>query len=197
MREMIRMVLAITILAAASGLLLAMVKNGTEAQIEAQKLKFVKGPVLNDILQNAANDPLADRFKLTVDGEEKTFFVAKYDGKPKVVAFESFGSGYGGTLGVMVAVDTETDKIWGIGVTTHSETPGLGARSKTDPNFAAGFKGLSVAETHKVKNDGGDVDALSGATITSRGVVGAVNKAGELYMANKSEILDKARTLVH
>ncbi|MDI6797363.1 MAG: FMN-binding protein, partial [Desulfatibacillaceae bacterium] len=107
--------------------------------------------------------------------------------------FESFGSGYGGPIGVMVGVDIATDKIFAIGVTTHTETPGLGSRAQTDPKFARQFAGKSMVQVFKVKADGGDVDALAGATVTSMGVSAAVTRAGELYGRLAPQIKDKAR----
>ncbi|MBU2489487.1 MAG: RnfABCDGE type electron transport complex subunit G [Proteobacteria bacterium] len=195
MRDMIKMVVVITLLSTLSGGLLAYLQEALGPQIEQQKLVFVKGPVLEALFEGAENKPVDSRFKLTVDGEETSFFVGVYDGQPSVVAFEAYGSGFGGNIGVMVAVDTTKDEIYGIGVTTHSETPGLGSRAKTDPAFAAGFRHLSVLESHKVKPDGGGVDALSGATVTSRGVVAAVNKADEIYKAHKDEIVQQAKAL--
>ena len=170
MREMIKMVVVLTILAAFSGGLLAAIKDGTAEDIEKQKLTFVKGPAILQILNEASNDPISDRFKLTADGKEESFFVGIVDGKPRAVAFEAFGKGYGGDLGVMVGVNVETDKIIGIGVTTHQETPGIGARAKTDEGFQAQFAGMAFTGDFKVKPDGGQVDALSGATLTTRGV---------------------------
>ena len=124
--------------------MLAGLRNATAAKIEVQQLKFVKGPAIKTILEGVSNDPIADRFNLK-DGEmESKFFVGKFDGKANTVAFESFGKGYGGDIGVMVAVNMENDKIVGIGVTTHSETPGLGATAKDDPAFVSQFKGLPI-----------------------------------------------------
>jgi electron transport complex protein RnfG len=91
------------------------------------------------------------------------------------------GKGYGGNIGIMVAFNIEKDELAGIGVTTHSETPGLGARSKTDPSFRAQFKGKSINKPVKVRPEGGDIDALSGATVTSKGVCSGVNNSIEIY----------------
>ena len=105
------------------------------------------------------------------------------------MAFETFGKGFGGDIGVIVAVNLETDEIVGIGVTTHSETPGLGSRAKTDPAFSTQFKGLSLNNPFKVKSDGGEIDAISGATVTSRGVCAAITASSETYKRLKNEIL--------
>jgi electron transport complex protein RnfG len=193
MRELIKMVVVLTVLAAFSGGLLAGLRNGTAAQIEKQQLEFVKGPAIKKILEGASNDPIADRFKI-LDGDiERSFFVGIFDGKANTVAFESSGKGYGGDLGLMVAVNLVTEKIVGIEVTTHSETPGLGAMSKDDPAFAAQFKGFSINEPVKVTNDGGQVNAISGATITSRAVCAAATDAGNVYQKLKPQLSEKIK----
>ncbi|MEJ2472778.1 MAG: RnfABCDGE type electron transport complex subunit G [Desulfobacterales bacterium] len=194
MREMIQMVVVLTVLSFVSGGLLAYVKDGTKDKIEFQQLTFVKGPAIKEILKGAANDPITDRFKLKDGDAERSFFVGVFDGKPDTVAFESSGKGYGGDIGLMVGVNLEDGKIVGVGVTTHSETPGVGSRAKTDPTFVAQFPGQPIAETFKVKADGGQVDALSGATFTSRGVAAALTEAGEIYEKLKPQIEDKAKT---
>jgi len=95
----------------------------------------------------------------------------------------------------MVGVNVETDKIVGIGVTTHSETPGLGAMAKDDPGFAAQFKGFSITKPIKVTNDGGQVNAISGATITSRAVCAAATDAGNIYQKLKPRLSEKIKEL--
>ena len=192
MREMVKMVVVLTLISAVSGGLLAALKNGTKDRIEYQQLKFVKGPAILDILEGASNDPIVDRFKLEdADGIERSFFVGVFNGEPRTVVFESTGKGYGGDIGVMVGVDTQNDQILGVGVTTHSETPGVGSKAKTDPAFAAQFKDRSLEGAFKVKADGGQVDALSGATITSRGVAMALTDAEKIYQRLKPKIEEK------
>ncbi|WP_028321741.1 RnfABCDGE type electron transport complex subunit G [Desulfatiglans anilini] len=191
MREMLRLFLSVVIFSALAGGLLTALQNSTKDRIEYQQLLFVKGPAIMEILDGCTNDPLIDRFKLQ-DGEtERSFFIGKFDGKPDTVAFETYGGGFGGDIGVMVAVNVETDKIVGIGVTTHSETPGIGSRAKTDKAFSRQFQGLDIAQTFKVKSDGGKVDAISGATVSSKGVATAVDAAGQIYQRLKSEIVKK------
>ena len=195
MRNMIKLFLVVLVFAMFSGGLLAAVRSGTQERIEYQQLKFVKGPAILEILKGCTNDPLVDRFKIKDGKEERNFFVGVFDGKPNIVALEAFGKGFGGNIGVMVGVNLETDKIVGIGVTTHSETPGLGSRAKTEPAFSAQFKGLSIKDPFKVKADGGKIDALSGATVSSRGVCGAVASSSEIYLRLKNEIINKTKAL--
>ncbi len=193
MREMIRLFVTIAVFSAVSGGLLAAVQSGTKERIEYQQLKFVKGPTIQQIMEGCSNDPLIDRFKLVDGKKQKSFFVGVFDGKANTVALESFGKGFGGDIGVVVAVNTEDDKIVGIGVTTHSETPGVGSRAKTDASFSSQFKGLPIREPFKVKADGGQIDALSGATVSSRGVCGAVVDSAETYARLKKDIMVKLK----
>lgn len=193
MREMIKMVIVLTVLSSFSGGLLASIYNGTKDRIEYQQLKFVKGPAIREILKGASNDPLVDRFKI-MDGDiERNFFVGVVEEKADRIAYESSGKGFGGEIGIMVGVNIGDDKIVGIGVTTHSETPGVGSKAKTDPSFPAQFKGRSIGGPFKVKTDGGQVDAITGATVTSRGVSNAVTDAGETYQRLKPQIVEKLK----
>ncbi len=193
MREMIRLLVVIAVFSAVSGGLLAAIQNGTRDRIEYQQLKFVKGPTIQQILEGSSNDPLVDRFKLPDGKEERSFFVGVFDGKANIVALEAFGKGFDGDIGVIVAVNVENDEIVGIGVTTHSETPGVGSRVKTDPSLSEQFKGLPIKEPFKVKADGGQIDAISGATVSSRGVCGAVVDSAEIYMRLKRDIIEKLK----
>jgi electron transport complex protein RnfG len=193
MRELIKMVVVLTVLSAFSGGLLASLRNGTQERIEYQQLKFVKGPAILNIFKGASNNPIVDRFKLKDGDIERSFFVGKFDGKTDTVAFESSGKGFGGDIGLMVGVNLNTDKILGVGVTTMSETPGVGSRAKTDPDFVAQFKGRPLEQTFKVKADGGQVDALSGATVTSRGVSAGLTEAGLIYKRLKPELEKKLK----
>ena len=192
MGEILRLFLTVAVFGMLSGGLLSAVRGATQERIDFQQLKFVKGPVLLEILKDTVNDPLSDRFTILHDQEEVTCFVGVFEDK-KAVAMEGFGSGYGGSIGVMVAVNVENDQILGIGVTTHSETPGLGSRAKDDPSFARQFRGMSLKDPIKLRADGGEIDALSGATVTSRGVAGGVQFVSEVYRQMKTEIMEKMK----
>jgi electron transport complex protein RnfG len=195
MNEMVKMVVVLTLLSSVSGGLLAAVKNGTSERIEVQELQFVKGPAIASIMEGAGNDPLTDRFKITHNETEHSFFIGVFDGNANTVAFEASGKGYGGDVGLMVGVNVETDELVGVGVTTHAETPGLGAKAKDDPKFGAQFKGIKLTDPIKVKNDGGQVDAIGGATITSRAVCEAATNAGAMYQELKPQIIEQIKTV--
>lgn len=96
-----------------------------------------------------------------------------------VIGVESH-KGYGGTIDLSMGVDTDGN-CTGYSLTSISETPGLGMHA-TDTgkgSFAEQFKGLANGE-YKVTKDGGEIQAISGATITSRAMTNAIN-AGFAY----------------
>ncbi|NLD37999.1 MAG: RnfABCDGE type electron transport complex subunit G [Desulfatiglans sp.] len=189
MRDVIKLFLIVTIFSAVSGWALATVRNLTAERVEIQQLTYIKGPALKEILAGSTNDPITDRLKVPDGKKQIDVFTGVFDSRKNTVAFEVTGKGYGGNIGIMVAFNIETDELAGIGVTTHSETPGLGARAKTEPSFRAQFKGISINKPVKVRPEGGDIDALSGATVTSKGVCSGVNNSIEIYKRVKSEIL--------
>lgn len=96
------------------------------------------------------------------------------DGNTIGYVFTSGAKGYGGTVAVMVGLDTE-GVITGIEILSHSETPGLGANA-TGEAFKSRFNGKSGQLTvDKNSNDGQNIQAITAATITSKAVVSAVN----------------------
>jgi Na+-translocating ferredoxin:NAD+ oxidoreductase subunit G len=195
MKEMINMVVVLTLMTAVSGGLLAAVRNGTKDRIEIQQLEFVKGPAIRSILKGSSNDPVSDRFKIKDGDIERSFFVGVFDGKANGIAFESSGKGYGGNVGLMVGMNTDEDKLIGVGVTTHSETPGMGAKAKDDPDFIGQFKGINTTGPVKVAKDGGKINAISGATITSRAVCSGATDAIEMYKRLKPQIMEKIKAI--
>ena len=194
MREMIKMVIVLTLLATFSGSLLAAIHSKTKDRITNQILKFVKGPAIRKIFKEASNDPIVDRFDIKDGDETRSFFVGVFEGEPRAVAFETFGKGgYGGEVGLMVGIDVKEDKVVGVGVTTHAETPGMGAKAETDPSFVAQFEDLSLEDPFKVTQDGGTINALSGATLTSRAVSLAATEASGIYQKLKPQIEEKLK----
>ncbi len=194
MREMIKMVVVLTALSSLSGAGLAYLKDWTEPKIEKQVLELVKGPAVRLILEGCSNDPINDRFKVTDGDKESSIFVGIFDGKANTVVLETTGKGFADKFGFMAAYNIEDDSIVGVSVTTHKETPGLGGNAKDDPAFAAQFKGLKATDENiRVTNDGGSINALSGATITSRGVCAATNDINKKYLELKPQMIEKLK----
>ena len=189
MREMLSMIVVLTVLTAVSGGLLAAVKVKTEPQIEEQVLKFQKAPAIKAIFADATNDPIKERFNVKAEDTELQVFPSTLADGIKAVAFEAKGGAYGGPIGLMVGVNLDTDEIIAVRVTTHAETPGIGSRAKEDLSFVGQFAGMSMASNFDIKGRGGDIDAMSGATVTSAGVSQAAVAAQDLYKKLKPEIV--------
>ena len=122
--------------------------------------------------------PEADSFT-KVDGVAVTDVADVYvadNGVGAVVT--AFAKGYGGTMTVMVGF-TSDGTIRQIKVTENAETKGIGSKVAGDPAFWTRFEGLEAKEL--VLNE--DVDALSGATISSKALLAAVNAAINGYNA--------------
>lgn len=123
---------------------------------------------------------VADKFEI-VDGHEEGNILEVYEGKKgdEVVgyAIKSFSSNaYAGNIYVITGISID-GKVSGIKVVSHQETPGLGANAEND-DFRNEFKDKSTENKLEV---GSDIEALTGATITSKAVTEAVNFAIELY----------------
>lgn len=194
MRDMMKMVIVLTVLASFSGGLLAAIRNNTKEKIELQQLNFVKGPAIKEIMEGASNDPISDRFKMQIGPTQKDFFIGKFNGEPKAVALEGFGKGYGGDVGLMVGINVEDGKLVGVSVTTHAETPGMGAKAKDDPAYVSQFKGLSIEDPIAITKDGGTINAIGGSTITSRAITAAATEAAKVYKENKDQILEQMKS---
>jgi electron transport complex protein RnfG len=186
--QYVKMIVVLTGIAAACGFLLSMVKQVTAVRIEEQILVNVKLPAVNAVLESSTNDLMQDRRTITIDGQEHVVFEGKKEGKTWAIAFEGTGTGFGGDIGVMVGFNLEKDILTGIGILTHQETPGLGARI-SETTFTDNFKNKPITAVFKVKKDNGEVDAVSGATYSSRGVCSAVRKCIALYTAIKKKVL--------
>lgn len=182
------MIVVLSVICGVCGFLLAMVKAQTEERIEEQVLLNVKGPAVNKVLAGSTNDLIKDRKKITLGEEEMVVFVGKKDNEPWGVAYEMSAGGFGGDIGVIVGFDLNTNTLAGIGVTTHKETPGVGSKVKDDNAYADNFKGKSIKDNFKIKSDGGVIDAITGATISSRGVCTAVRNGVGLFEEIKSKM---------
>ena len=178
MKEIAKLVVVLALICGISGFVLAYVKDLTAEPIEYAKIKNVKEPAVKAVLSGYDNDPIKDRVSFPVGADKYgrplslVVFPAKKSGKTFAVAFESAGKGYHGEVGVMVGVDVAANKLTGISVVSHSETPGLGSRI-TLPSFTDPFKGLAFDKDLGKDN----IQALSGATLSTNGVLAAVNAA--------------------
>ena len=132
---------------------------------------------------NAQKTQEAIELVLPGGGEEITDFpaadlVAKVYKGENGYAVQTTPGGFDNTITMMVGVDTE-GKVLGISIIKHTETAGLGAvaaaGTPTGENFRGQFVGASGSVS--VTKDGGTMDAITGATITSRAICVGVNAA--------------------
>ena len=180
------MVLVLTAVAVVMGGILAIVNHLTEGPIsEVNKKKTDDGIKAVMVCDNLTVDK-TDTVKHDINGKEFTYIIYQVkdaQGDDLGAAVESTTMGFGGNLKVMVGFDLD-GKILGYTLLEHAETPGLGA--KADKWFQKGEKGdivgKSPAEPLTVSKDGGQVDAITASTITSRAFLLAVNNAYNAYM---------------
>ena len=117
------------------------------------------------------------RESVEVDGKTYNYYKAVKGGEAVGYAVESTVVGFGGPLSLMVGV-TPDGVVYNTSVLSHAETPGLGAKCNTDAKFMAQWAGFDPsAKILSVKKDGGDVDAITASTITSRAYTEAVKNA--------------------
>ena len=186
------MVLVLTLVAVIMGGILAFVNHLTEGPINLQKEKAladgIKTVMCVDNLQVAKTDEVKQN---DAKGKELTYTIYQIQdaqGKDLGAAVESTTGGFGGDLKVLDGFDPEGN-ILGYTLLEHAETPGLGA--KADKWFQKGQKGDIIgknpAEPLTVSKDGGQVDAITASTITSRAFLLAVNNAYKAYKATPAE----------
>lgn len=118
-----------------------------------------------------------EKGKESIEGLEAVFNVSK-DGKKIGVAVMTGSSGYGGLVKAAIAINND-GTIAGIKILDVSgETKGVGSRVVEEPEFIEQFAGKTVNDTLKI---GSDVDAISGASITSRAVTQDVRDAAKVF----------------
>ena len=185
--NILNLVIVLTIICAISALALAYVYNITKEPIAKQKrLEMIKA-IKSVLPKNVVNDPLKDKIK--IDG--RTVYIGKdSSGKVVGVAFKCVSNeGYGGKIEIMLGLKKD-GTINAIQILSHSETPGLGAKIE-QPWFKKQFEGRNLKNTKwKVKKDGGDIDQISGATISPRAVTKAVYQGLLFFDKNKSKIME-------
>ena len=159
------MVLCLTGVCLACSAILAGVYAVTARPIAATNEALLKASI-GAVLPEGAE--IEDPATVTVGGQSYTYYRATQGGNPVGWAVRSAAVGFGGPLTLMVGI-LRDGTVYGTSVLSHSETPGLGAKCTSDERFVAQWKGFDPAQKIlSVKKDGGDVDAITASTITSR-----------------------------
>ena len=184
---LLNMVLVLTSVAVIMGGILAYVNHLTEGPITEQKAKALADGIKSVMGVDEITVAKTDTVSQNVGGKELTYVIYQTQDANKQdlgAAVESTTGGFGGDLKVLVGFDPE-GKILGYTLLEHAETPGLGA--KADKWFQKGEKGDIIGKDPKepliVSKDGGQIDAITASTITSRAFLLAVNNAYNAYKA--------------
>jgi len=172
-----------------------------ERSEEAVKLALVAqtlpaGSFDNNLIRDAQVLPADPQLGLKRPG---LAYVARNQGVANAVVLETVApDGYAGEIRLLIGIQA-TGRIAGVRVTGHTETPGLGDYIEIGRNpWITQFNGKTLTEpadaAWKVRKDGGAFDYLTGATITPRAVIQAVNKALHYFERHKTALLAPVKT---
>ena len=178
-----------------SVVLLSLVNSLTEDRIsenKRQRLMAMMSAVLPATATENTRGEMMELEEPELAGDGKILFVYKQwtnDQADGISLFPVNARGYSGRITLTVGI-TPDGSISGVRVMEQKETAGLGDLvHQSKSGWLDQFRGLSLATMQAkdwaVKNEGGSFDALSGATITSRGVINAVRKTAEIYAISK------------
>lgn len=185
MREIIRLSLVLLVIAAVSALLLGGTNYLTK-DIIAEQIRLQNEQARIEVLGEADSfeqmDPAQLESIVSSLGFEnpeiiEEVFVGKKGEETVGYTFKSLPKGYGGAITVLTGISIDGN-VTGMRVVSHTETPGLGAKS-TEDGFMSQFEGLSASEDVTViksgSAQGNEISAITGATITSQAVTDGVN----------------------
>ncbi len=182
----INMVVTLFLVTAVASTTLGFVYELTKAPIAEAKLQK-KLNAIKIVVPEFVNNPDSEMFKLPI-GEGSLDSLEVYPAKEgeQIVgyAIKTFTKqGFSGLIELMVGFKPD-GKIHNISVLSHAETPGLGDKmeEKKFPKWVNQFKDKSPAQSNlKVKQDGGELDAITATTISSRAYCDAVDKAHQVF----------------
>lgn len=184
MRDILRLIGALTIISGVAGLLLAVTNNVTRGPITVAAQKEMDRS-LCVVLPPFTNTPSTDCVTIPVNNKPWVFYIARSNNVVSGVAVVSESSrGYGGVIRVLIGLQT-SGEIYGVRILEQHETPGLGTKIE-EWNFLRQFIGRGASGTQwAVTKDQGDIDAITGATISSRAVIETIRNALEVFSQNK------------
>jgi Na+-translocating ferredoxin:NAD+ oxidoreductase subunit G len=177
------MILSLTLISLGASALLAVTNNLTLKPIADQKAaKNISA--IREVVPKFDNNPATEKFKLpTGEGDSLEVYPAKNGGQVVGYAVRTYtNKGFGGFISLMVGFRPD-GSIVNINVLEQKETPGLGAKmvpqgTPDKPEFKDQFIDKNPATfSLKVKKDGGKVDAITAATISSRAFCDGVQRA--------------------
>ncbi len=177
------MLLSLGVICLVCSALLAVVYQFTKDPIDAATVAKTNKAIA-EVVPAFDNVPSEEVSEVELDGTSYKVYTAKSAGQVVGYAVESSAVGFGGPINVMVGFDAATGAIFNTSVISHSETPGLGAKiTDVAGHFRGQFPGLDPKTSSLgVKKDGGDIDAITASTISSRAFISAVKTAYNVYL---------------
>lgn len=182
------MLLSLTLISFCASALLAGGYVLTKEPIE-KALQEKKNAAIKEVLPKGDIE-IGKAVEVRLDGYEDAFVVypAKKGGNFIGCAIETYdNNGYGGKVRSMVGLDAD-GKVINYSVLEANETPGLGAKVSDWFKTKGDIRGKDPAsEDFKVKKDGGEIDAITAATITSRAFLASVKAAYQAFIRYKEQ----------
>lgn len=162
---------------------LAFINESTKGIISEQEQLRIKRSVLYvfNMKSDGTSDEVNQLFDDSVTTEEvdgTTVYTRMENGAATGYALAYTGKGLWGSISGYIGFSPDFTEVLGVDFVAHSETPGLGGRID-EPWFKEQFRGITVdsVETLVIKpSDGGNIDGITGATLTSVAVVNIVNQ---------------------
>jgi electron transport complex protein RnfG len=188
MNGSVRLVVILAVICILAGSLLAGVYQVTKDPIAAAEMKE-KLDALAEVLPEYDNVPLDTTCVVTNKGEIFVFYVARKDGAFVGTAVEATSTrGYGDAMRLMVGISA-CDVVQSVAILKQTETPGLGTKIEK-PKFKDQFSEGSATDCSwsRIKRDGGNIEPITGATVSSKAVCGAVAGAVEAFAKNREQI---------
>jgi len=188
--NMPNMVCVLTVVAVLCGGILAYIYDLTDAPRKAAAENALNAGI-EQVMGGKCTVADKKEVKRTVDGKQLTYIIYPTDKGTAVQSTDP--NGFGGNLTVLVGFN-EAGDILGYTILETAETPGLGAKADTwfqsaengGTNPKASIIGKNPETSNlKVSKDGGDIDAITASTITSRSFLRAVQQAYNTYKENK------------
>ncbi|MDR1198841.1 MAG: RnfABCDGE type electron transport complex subunit G [Prevotellaceae bacterium] len=202
------MLLSLALISIVVAGLLAFVYGLTKEPIE-QAAKQKQENAIREVTPDFNNNPVEEQFEVEIsNGDKLVVFPAKQDGKLIGIAVETnTQKGFSGEIKIMAGFDMN-GIVKNYSVLKHAETPGLGSKmqewfkpqGKREKSLIEKIFGFEVKEEKRnssvigrdisknklmVTKDGGDIDAITAATVSSRAFMDALNRAYEAYLKVK------------
>lgn len=189
MSEIIRMVVVLSLIAGFSSAALTVANIQLAPQIDKQTDFYVRGPALERLFGKPAKDVLGNKVVVHTEELDIPVFFTKKNDTVSTLAVEAIGKGgFGGDIKLMVGIDLVGERMIGMEVVSHSETPGLGARIE-EITFRKQWQGLSTDSALALTKDGGTIDSISGASTTSGAAVRGTNEVLAFVRDHREDIL--------